>query len=197
MSVNLSKGQTITLDKEAGRRLTTVVMGLGWDPVKSEKKAGFFSKFLATVENIDLDASCVIFDKDKQHIDTVWFRQLRSQDDSIVHTGDNLTGAGAGDDEQIIIELSRVSPPVMTLVFVVNSFRGQTFERVQNAFCRVVDQLTDQEIAKFNLSCQGNHTGQIMAKLSRESGVWQFHAIGHNTHGRTFHDLLPAIQALL
>ncbi|OQW96096.1 MAG: Tellurium resistance protein terZ [Beggiatoa sp. IS2] len=197
MSINLSKGQKILLDKEAGRPLTKVIMGLGWDAVKSQKKSGFFSRFLADGADIDLDASCVVFNGAKQAIDTVWFQQLRSQDDSIVHTGDNLTGAGSGDDEQIIVDLSRVSSQVTTLVFVVNSFRGQTFERVQNAFCRLVDQLTEQEIAKFNLSCQGNHTGQIMAKLCREAGGWQFHAIGKNTHGRTFQDLLPAIQAEL
>src|SRR5688572_33469162 len=102
MGVNLSKGQRISLDKEAGTTLTQVVMGLGWDAMK---KKGFFG---SSSQSIDLDASCLMFDEGKQLLDTVWFRQLKSNDGSIQHTGDNRTGAGEGDDEQIKVDLSRV-----------------------------------------------------------------------------------------
>ena len=102
MSVNLSKGQKISLDKEAGSALTKITMGLGWDAVKSKGLFGFGSKS----ETIDLDASCVMFDDANKPVDFVWFRQLRSKDGSIVHTGDNRTGAGDGDDEQIVVDLS-------------------------------------------------------------------------------------------
>ncbi|HNJ40982.1 MAG TPA: TerD family protein, partial [Acidobacteriota bacterium] len=90
MSVSLQKGQKISLAKEAGATLTRVIMGLGWD---AKKKGGFFG-FGAKTQEIDLDASCLLFDQNKQVVDVVWFRQLRSRDGSIQHTGDNRTGQG-------------------------------------------------------------------------------------------------------
>ena len=119
MAVTLTKGQKISLEKESGGALTRVVMGLGWDPVK--KKTGFFSKKPAS---IDLDASCVLFDENKSNLDSVSFKQLKSKDGSITHTGDNLTGEGEGDDEQIIVNLDQVPERVKYLVFTVNSFQG-------------------------------------------------------------------------
>ena len=127
----------------------------------------------------------------------VWFRQLKSKDGSVVHTGDNRTGDGAGDDEQIIADLTKIPANVYALVFTVNSFTGQNFSEIENAFCRVIDKQTNQEIAKFNLSAQGSHTAQLMLKLYRHEGEWKVHAIGENTSGRTFNDLLPAIRAVL
>ncbi|MBC7859161.1 MAG: TerD family protein [Burkholderiaceae bacterium] len=189
MSVNLSKGQKISLDKEAGGALSKITMGLGWDAVKSK---GFFG-FGAKTETIDLDASCVLFDEANRPVDTVWFRQLKSRDGSVVHTGDNRTGAGDGDDEQINVELNAVPAGVKSLVFTVNSFTGQNFSQVENAYCRIVNAANGQEVARFNLSVQGAHTAQIMAKLYRHGGEWKMHAIGENGSGRTFDDLIPVI----
>lgn len=189
MSVNLQKGQKISLDKEAGGALSRVTMGLGWDVAK---KGGFFG-FGAKAESIDLDASCVLFDEQNRPVDVVWFRQLKSQDGSIVHTGDNRTGAGDGDDEQINVDLARVPANVKALVFTVNSFTGQTFAQVENAFCRVVNAANNQEVARYDLSVQGAHTAQIMVKLYRHNGEWKMHAIGENGRGRTFDELLPLI----
>jgi tellurium resistance protein TerZ len=193
MSVNLAKGQKISLAKEGDGTLTKVVMGLGWDA----KKVSGILGFLGGSNEIDLDASCLMFDAQNNLVDTVWFRQLRSRDGSVLHTGDNRTGAGEGDDEQIIVDLSAVHAQVKSLVFVVNSFLGQNFSQIENAFCRIVDQRTGTEIAKYNLSCQGNHTGQVMAKIYRYNGEWKMHAIGENASGRTFHELLPAVIACL
>jgi len=189
MSVNLQKGQKISLAKENGGALSVVVMGLGWDV--AEKK-GFFG-FGGGSQSIDLDASCLMFDENRNLLDTVWFCDLESQDGSIEHTGDNLTGDGDGDDEQIIVKLDKVPANVKSLVFTVNSFRGQTFDQVKNAFCRIVDQATNKEIARYNLSAQGNHSAQIMAKLYRHNGEWKMHAIGENGNGKTFEDLMPQI----
>ena len=83
-----------------------------------------------------------MFNAQKQKVDEVWFRQLRSRDGSIIHTGDNRTGAGEGDDEQIIVDLSGVPSEVSTIVFVVNSFTGENFSQIENAFCRLVDKST-------------------------------------------------------
>jgi tellurium resistance protein TerZ len=190
MAVSLSKGQKISLDKEAGTTLSKIVMGLGWDPIK---RGGFFG-FGASTPEVDLDASCILFDEAGNPLDVVWFNQLQSKDGSIVHTGDNRTGDGDGDDEQIKVDLSRIPAQVKSLVFVVNSFTGQNFSQIQNAKCRILNGANDQEIASYNLSCQGSHTGQIMAKVYRHNGEWKMHAIGENAKGANFMDLLPQIK---
>ena len=189
MSVNLSKGQKISLDKEAGGTLSRVVMGLGWDAIK---KGGLFG-FGAKTISVDLDASCIMFGEDNRPLDYVWFRQLKSKDGSIVHTGDNRTGAGDGDDEQIIVDLSKVPANVKSLVFTVNSFTGQSFEKIENAFCRIINAADNKEVARYDLSVQGSHTAQIMTKLYRHNGEWKMHAIGENGNGRTIEDLVRQI----
>ena len=193
MSLSLVKGQKISLSKEGGEGLSTVIMGLGWD---AKKKKGFLG-FGSRDQEIDLDASCVLFDAGGNMTDVVWFRQLRSQDGSITHTGDNRTGAGDGDDEQIIVDLSRVPLSVTTLMFVVNSFTGQNFAEIESAFCRIVDQKTGREIARYNLSTSGSHTAQVMARVYRNAGEWKMAALGEPSSGRTFQDLLPAMRANL
>jgi tellurium resistance protein TerZ len=189
MSVSLQKGQKISLDKEAGSTLTRITMGLGWDAIKTKGLFGFGGK----TETVDLDASCVLFDESNKPIDFVWFRQLRSRDGSIQHTGDNRTGAGEGDDEQIVVDLASVPASVKSLVFTVNSFTGQSFAQVENAYCRIINASDNKEIAKYNLSVQGAHTAQIMCKLYRHNNEWKMHAIGENGSGRTFDDLMPQI----
>ncbi len=189
MAINLQKGQKISLDKEAGVKLTNITMGLGWDPVKTKGIFGFGSK----TQEIDLDASCILFDDQGKQTDAAWFRQLKSKDGSIVHTGDNRTGAGDGDDEQITVDLARVPANVKSLVFTVNSFTGQNFSQVENATCRIVNASNNQEVARFNLSTLGSHNAQIMAKLYRHGDEWKMHAIGEIGNGRTFEELMPQI----
>lgn len=193
MGVNLVKGQKISLDKEAGGALTQIVMGLGWDVAKKKGLMGM----LGGSGEVDLDASCVMFDDNNNPVDAIWFQQLRSKDGSVQHTGDNLTGAGDGDDEQIKVDLSKVPTTVKTLVFVVNSFTGQDFSKIENAFCRIVNASNNQEVARYNLSSQGSHTAQIMARIYRHDGAWKMHAIGENASGRTFSDLMPTMKANL
>jgi len=187
MTVTLSKGERVSLTKRDGHNLTQVRMGLGWDAMR---KRGFFG---SKPQTIDLDASALLFDADGRLVDQVWFKQLTSQDGSIRHTGDNLTGDGEGDDESIRVNLVRVPDQVATIVFTVNSFTGQDFSQIENAFCRLVDEATGGEIARYDLSGSGRHTAQIMAKLTREAAGWAMTAIGSPTSGRTFRDLLPAV----
>lgn len=189
MSVSLAKGQKISLKKTTGTSLRTAVMGLGWDAKRVRGLAGLFGK----TQEIDLDASCVMFDGHARLVDTVWFRQLQSRDGAIIHTGDNRTGAGEGDDEQIIVNLSDLPASVCHLVFVVNSFTGQNFSQIENAFCRLVDAASQKEIARFNLSGSGPHTAQIMARLHRSAGDWHMQAIGERCNGQTYQDLIPLI----
>lgn len=190
--VSLTKGQTVNLTKNGGAGLNRVVMGLGWDVAM---KKGLFGT--RPGPPVDLDASCAMFDRQGELIDTIWFGQLKSRDGSVVHTGDNRTGDGDGDDEQILVDLNQLPASVSTLVFTVNSFTGITFEKIENATCRIVDQDNNEELARYELSGSGSHTAQIMAKISRASGAWQMTAIGERTSGRTMHDLMPAIRARL
>lgn len=193
MALTLSKKQTISLEKTAGSALSSISLGLGWDPVK----AGFFGKLMGSSDEIDLDASCILLNSDLQKIDLVWFKQLKSTDGSIKHSGDNRTGDGDGDDETIHVDLQRLPAQVKHLVFTVNSFTGQNFEKVENAYCRIVNASNKTELARFNLSEKGSHTGIVMASLSRGNGDWEFKAIGTTTKGRTADDLVNlAVQAL-
>lgn len=190
MGVTLAKNDKVNLSKSSSG-LKRVFMGLGWDVVK--KKSGFFSNIFGSEGDgdIDLDASCLMFDSNKSLVDTVWFRKLRSSDGSIVHNGDNLTGDGDGDDEVIDVDLTKVPSNVQSLVFVITSFRGQTFEKVESAFCRIVNADNEVELAKYNLSGKNAYTGQVMAKLYRENGEWMMHAIGEPGNGSTQSELLP------
>jgi tellurium resistance protein TerZ len=195
MAISLQKGQKISLSKESGGALSKVVMGLGWDAKKSTGGGGLLKGMFGGGggESIDLDASCVMFDEQNKLVDSIWFGQLKSKDGSVVHSGDNRTGAGEGDDEQIVVNLDKVPATVKSLVFTVNSFTGQTFNAVENAYCRIVDSSNNNEIARYTLSAQGSHTAQIMAKVYRHNGEWKMHAIGENGTGRTIDSLLPQI----
>lgn len=193
MAVNLQKGQKISLNKEAGTTLSSVVMGLGWDVAK---KKGFLG-FGGGNQEVDLDASCFMFDDANNLVDLVFFNHLRSEDGSVQHSGDNRTGAGDGDDEQIAVALDRVPAHIKALVFTVSNYTGQDFSKVENAFCRLIDGQTGKEIARYDLSAQGNHTAQIMAKMYRHDGEWKMHAIGENSQGATPDKILPRIVPFL
>lgn len=201
MAISLQKGQKISLEKEAGSPLRRVVMGLGWDTASSGKPSGLLRGLFGGGggggEGIDLDASCLLFDAAGNMVDAVWFQQLRSKDGSIQHTGDNRSGQGEGDDEQILVDLERVPATVSYLVFAVNSFSGQSFDQVQRAFCRLIDGANQREIARYDLGCQGPHTAMVMAKLYRHNQEWKMHAIGESARGQTVRDLLPVIGQYL
>lgn len=187
MTVNLSKGQAISLEKSDGGTLTAVRMGLGW---QAAPRRGFFRR----TKDIDLDASAVLF-ASGEPVDVVFFRHLVSDDGSVTHTGDNLVGgAGDGDDEVIAVDLKKVPAHIDQIVFTVNSFTGQSFAEVENAFCRLVDEANGQELARYTLTGGGDYTAQIMAKVHRSGSGWQMTALGSPTNGRTFQDLMPAIS---
>ena len=194
MAISLTKNQTISLEKTAGSGLRNVTMGLGWDVAKPK---GFLAKLTGGGDSIDLDASALFFDASGTLTDSVWFQQLKSKDGSVEHTGDNRTGAGDGDDEQIKVDLGRIPASVQTIVFTVNSFLGQDFGKVENAYCRLVNDQGRTEIARFNLSAGGAHTGQVMARLYREGQGWNMQALGTPSRGRTFQDMLPDIKGSL
>ncbi|MCY0946540.1 TerD family protein [Streptomyces antarcticus] len=193
MGINLSKGQQISLEKSGGGALSVVRMGLGW---QAAPRKGFLARM--TAKEIDLDASAVLF-AGQEPVDVVFFQQLVSKDGSVRHTGDNVVGGAGqgGDDESILVDLGRVPVHVDQIVFTVNSFTGQTFAEVENAFCRLIDESNGQELARYTLSGGGKYTAQVMAKVHRSGAGWNMSAIGEPADGRTFKDLLPAIGSHL
>jgi tellurium resistance protein TerZ len=201
MTISLKKGERLDLSKKAPG-LTKVFMGLGWDaatPAAPAKK-GFLGGLLggnaaSKPADIDLDASVILLDAEKNVVDTVSFSQLKSRDGSIVHSGDNRTGDADGDDEVVHVDLARVDPTVVYLVFTVNSYSGQKFSDVENATARLVDAGSNAEICKYVLAEQGNYTAVIMASLTKTNGAWSMTAVGDFCNGRTVRDLTVAAIA--
>jgi stress response protein SCP2 len=162
------------------------MMGLGWDMTTTGARKNLFS-FLKPSATVDLDSSVLCLDdsgKLKSRDDLVYYGRLTHPSNSIVHQGDNLTGQGDGDDEQIMVYLAKVPANLTSLLFVVNIYRGveqqQDFGNVRNAFVRLVDINTNKEIAYYKLSGEAyqGSTGMVMAELRREANGWQMKAIG-------------------
>ncbi|MBS7368994.1 MAG: TerD family protein [Oscillospiraceae bacterium] len=184
MSVNLQKGQKVDLTKgNAG--LKTLIVGLGWD--EAPKKFSLFAK----QEDIDCDASVLLINAQTKKlagaVDVVYFGNLTHRSGAVRHCGDNLTGAGDGDDEQIIVELTKVPETYDRLVFTVNIYqaqqRKQHFGMIRNAFIRVVDADTGSELCKYNLSENyDGKTAMIFGEVYRYNGEWKFGAIGEPTN---------------
>ncbi|MGW2920453.1 TerD family protein [Streptomyces angustmyceticus] len=178
--VSLQKNQTVSLVKGGRPLLTSVTMGLGWEPA-------FRSK------SIDLDASVIAYGPDRKKIDNCFFGKLMILGGAIQHSGDNLTGEGAGDDEAITVHLGGVPPEVTGLVFVVNSFSGQKFSDVAKAYCRLVDAQSGAELVRFDLTHAEPRTGVMMAKLIRQfSGEWEMTAMGEFVDARTVRGMVKA-----
>ena len=173
--IELDPGQEVELADAEGKPLARVRMGVGWD---KESTAGFIG---TGAPDVDLDATAVQFTGD-QLFDIAFYNNLATRDGSVVHQGDNTTGSGAGDDEVITVDLARVHPPVDTIVFLVSSYQGHSMEWVRNAYCRVVDDETDVELARFTLTAGVPETGLVLAKLVRraagDGGGWMVEAIG-------------------
>ncbi|AJS60185.1 stress protein [Paenibacillus sp. IHBB 10380] len=185
MSINLVKGQKIDLTKGTAG-LTKLVVGLGWDP--AEAKGWFGSK--KKNANIDCDASALLLDangKLTKNGNLVCFHNLTSACRSVQHSGDNLTGGGDGDDEQITIELSKVPSDVEKILVVVNIYqaeqRNQDFGMIKSAFIRIVNSANNQELVKFNLTdSYAGMTALITGEIYRHNGEWKFQAIGEGAH---------------
>ena len=186
MSINLQKGQKINLTK-GGTGLRSVMVGLGWDEARQGGLRGFFGGGNKT---IDCDASVILCGADGRIVDPnninntlIYFGNLRHSSGAIVHMGDNLTGSGDGDDEQIMVDLQRIPSNIERIVFVVNIYdamtKGQHFGMINNAFIRLVDNDTRSEICRYNLTENySGMTGLVVGEIYRRNGEWKFNAIG-------------------
>ena len=184
MPINLQKGQKVSLTKEnAG--LSAVLIGLGWDEAK-RPRGGFFAP---KPQPIDCDASALLLRNGRllEQADIVYFGNLQHRTGTVRHMGDNLTGAGEGDDEQIIVELNKIPAEYDRIVIVVNIYeavkRNQHFGMIENAFIRLVDGKTNKEMCKYNLSENySGMTAMIFGEVYRHNGEWKFSAIGQATN---------------
>lgn len=218
MAINLVKGQTIDLrknDKGESYDLSTVTVGLGWDVRK--KSGGFLGGLLGgnKAEEYDLDAIAFLLDsndkvadlgrtvqtRDGRNMglyegDVIFFNSMKHPSGNIWLTGDNRTGAGDGDDEQIIVKLDSLDSKYQKILFVVSIYQGQQnnqhFGMVENAFIRAVDN-TGKEIVKFSLSgdaTYNNMCSMVFAEVYRKDGTWKFRAIGDPYRTDSFVEIL-------
>jgi stress response protein SCP2 len=198
MSVNLQKGQKVDLTK-GNSGLKRVMVGLGWDEVQPEK-TGLFSR---KPEDIDCDASAILIgpngrlSQDMEGVvikDVVFYNHLNHPSRAIIHQGDNLTGGGDGDDEQILVDLANLPQQYSKVVFVVTIYKAkekrQHFGMIRNAFIRLVDADTNNELMKYNLSENyDNMTAMIFGEVYRHDGEWKFNAIGQPTTDNSISDM--------
>ncbi|WP_369070496.1 TerD family protein [Kineococcus terrestris] len=181
--VSLTKHQTVSLVKTGAPPLSAVTLGLGWDPA-------------ARGRSIDLDASCIAFDAAGKDLAKVWFMAKKAFGGAVQHSGDNLTGAGDGDDEQIRVRLGDLPAQVHALVFTINSFGGQTFTQVSRAFCRLLDE-RGAELVRYELSDTQDTTAVLMCAVVREGSAWSMRALGEFRSGRTVRKLVDPARELL
>ncbi|GGI44723.1 stress protein [Paenibacillus marchantiophytorum] len=183
MSINLVKGQKIDLTKGT-TGLSKLVVGLGWDPATE------FGQKKQTTPEIDCDSSALLLNEHGKLVkdeNVVCFHNLASDCGSVMHSGDNLTGDGHGDDEQIAIDLARVPSDVHKILVVVNIYeadeRDQHFGMIKSAYIRVVNAANNQELIRFNLTDNySTMTALITGELYRNNGEWKFNAIGEGAH---------------
>ncbi len=198
MAINLTKGQKVDLTKK-DQTYDNIKVGLGWDPVSQSQSGGFFKKLLsAGAPEIDCDASVIMLnegDKFKNKKDLVYFGSLTSPCGSVKHTGDNLTGEGEGDDEVVLVSLSKIPSNIHKLIFVVNIYsavqRKQHFGMIQNAFIRIVDMATNKELIRYNLESEfDGKTSLIVGEIYRRESEWKFGAIGQGTNDTTLSSIV-------
>lgn len=174
MAINLEKGQRVNVN------LPKFVVGLGWDGNES-----------TTGKDFDLDASVFILGENKRILSDghfVFYNNLISPDGAVEHTGDNLTGAGDGDDESIKVDLSKISPTAMELCFVVTihdaEIRKQNFGQVRNSFVRIYNPDTKEEFLKYELEEDFSiETAVEFGRLYKRNGEWKFEAVGLGQKG--------------
>lgn len=178
MAISLQKGGNISLSKEAPS-MSKMIVGLGWD-VRATDGAAF-----------DLDGSAFLLGENgkvRSDADFIFYNQSKSTDGSVEHTGDNRTGEGEGDDEQIVVDLSRVPADISKIAVTVTiheaDVRGQNFGMISSAFIRCVDANNQSEIARFDLSEDASvETAMIFGEIYRHNGDWKFKAIGQGFKG--------------
>ena len=198
MAINLQKGQRINLQKDNGAKLQNVCVGVNWGAI--EKKGIFGSK----KEAVDLDASCALYDGNKNPVDVVYFGHLRSNDGAIQHSGDDLVGDVGGDDgldnEVITLDFSRLAPIVEYVAFFLNSYQGQDFGTIPFASIRIYEgtpNRVNEVFATYNIAKGenfGGHVSMVMGVFYKRNGEWKFNAVGEPTKDRKLEETVQTVK---
>ncbi|MET3979594.1 tellurium resistance protein TerZ [Mucilaginibacter sp. UYP25] len=200
MAINLQKGQRISLEKTNGSKLQSVCVGINWGAIE---KKGLFG-FGGSKEAVDLDASCALFDENKKLIDVVYFGNLKSKDNAVRHSGDDLTGDMGGDDgldnEVITLDLGSLNPAVKYVAFVLNSFRGQDFGTIPFASIRIYEgtpKRVNEIFAKYDIANGSDfkgHISMVMGVFYVKNDEWKFNAIGEPTKDRKLEETVNTVM---
>ncbi|WPU94900.1 TerD family protein [Mucilaginibacter sabulilitoris] len=199
MAINLQKGQRISLEKSNGSKLLNVCVGINWGAIE---KKGMFG-FGTTKEAVDLDASCALYDDNKQLVDVVYFGHLKSKDGAVKHSGDDLTGDMAGNDgldnEVITVDFGGLSSSVSYVAFVLNSFRGQDFGTIPFASIRIYEgspTRVNEIFATYDIANSkdfAGHVSMVMGVFYKKNGEWKFNAIGEPTRDRKLEETVKTV----
>ena len=199
MAINLQKGQRISLEKSNGSKLQNVCVGINWGAIE---KKGLFG-LSKSKEAVDLDASCALYNENKQLLEVVYFGNLTSKNGSVKHSGDDLTGDMGGDDgldnEIITLDFSKLDENVAYVAFVLNSFRGHDFGTIPFASIRIYEGTTKQVtevFAKFDIANGANfagHVSMVMGVFYKKNGEWKFNAIGEPTKDKKLEETVKTV----
>ncbi|ENA1795376.1 TerD family protein [Flavobacterium psychrophilum] len=198
MAINLQKGQRINLEKSNGSKLQNICVGINWGAIE---KKGFFGN--TKKEAVDLDASCALYDDNKNLIDIIYFGQLKSKDGSIAHSGDDLTGDMGGDDgldnEIITVDFARLNQSCSYVAFVLNSFQGHDFGTIPFASIRIYEGTptrVNEVFATFDIangSGFAGHVSMVMGVFYKKNSEWKFNAIGEPTKDKKLEQTVSTV----
>ncbi|MBL0237907.1 MAG: tellurium resistance TerZ family protein [Saprospiraceae bacterium] len=198
MAINLQKGQRINLEKENGTKLQSICVGINWGAIEKKGWLGGVKK-----EAVDLDASCAIYDDTKRLLEIVYFGNLRSKDNAIIHSGDYLTGDMGGDDgldnEVITLNFPMLNPSASHVAFILNSFRGHDFGTIPFASIRIYEGTptrVSSVFATFDIANGANfagHVSMVMGVFYKRNNEWKFNAIGEPTKDKKLEETVNTV----
>ncbi len=198
MAINLQKGQRINLEKSNGSKLQNLCVGINWGAIEKKGWFGGTSK-----EAVDLDASCALYDDNKNLLEIIYFGKLRSKDGSIVHSGDDLTGDMGGDDgldnEIITVDFSKLNTSCNYVAFVLNSFQGHDFGTIPFASIRIYEgtpSRVNEVFATFDIangSGFAGHVSMVMGVFYKKNDEWKFNAIGEPTKDKKLEQTVSTV----
>lgn len=199
MAINLQKGQRINLEKSNGAKLQNICVGINWGAIE---KKGLFG-LSKTKEAVDLDGSCAMFTEQKQLQEVVYFGNLRSKDNAVKHSGDDLTGDLNGNDgldnEVITLDFSRLDPNTNYVAFVLNSFRGHDFGTIPFASIRIYEgtpSRVNEIFATYDIASGAGfagHVSMVMGVFYKKNGEWKFNAIGEPTKDKKLQETVNTV----
>ncbi|MDR2621984.1 MAG: TerD family protein [Dysgonamonadaceae bacterium] len=200
MAIKLEKGQRINLEKNSGSKLQNLCVGVNWGAIKKTNWLG-----LESMEAVDLDASCATFDANNKILETIYFRNLKSKNGSIKHSGDDLTGDMGGDDgldnEVITVDLAKLPAEVEKIAFVLNSFRGHDFKTIPFASIRIYEGTpshVNEVFATYDIANDATFAGSVsmvMGVFYKRNGEWKFNAIGEATRDKDLQGTLTTVTS--